>query len=500
MVHLSTHISCILLILGCILLGVMCPVYADDGSTYIAINAQGDLDFGSISGKYVFGGIDYFAMLLAMNQTMQEQKKIIINMNETRQLQGQINQQQSQILGDLNQTLQEQKNINEGQAQIIAGQSQIIANMNETLQQQQQTIQQQAQLISALNDRLSNFILTGSDLLLSTTSSSTTTTTSTTTSSSSTTTTTSTTTSSTLTTTTSSSRTTTTTISTTTTTTTTATTTTTTSTVKPFLPSSFSRPCAVTVSPKNNMVFVADTYNYRIQIFYPNGSYMSMFSSPASQGLAITSNNEIIVSDDTLMSLYSLNGTLLKVLTNQIAHPRQLAIYGNDSTIYVADNFPQGIHTGCINNIAMNGTLLKKWCSYTKNNAVVYIDGTVTLAISPFDGNIYVADLLSCNIQVYQPDGSFIRNWGSCGNSNGLFSTSIQGIAISTITGNVFVSDTGNNRIQVFRSDGSFVRSWGSFGTAYGQFNDNIGIAISPDGARIYVCDYWNNRVQVFPI
>jgi DNA-binding beta-propeller fold protein YncE len=73
--------------------------------------------------------------------------------------------------------------------------------------------------------------------------------------------------------------------------------------------------------------------------------------------------------------------------------------------------------------------------------------------------------------------------------------------------GGIYVADSGNNRIQVFNSDGSFVRQWGStckldtgegcIGDGHGQFNEPWGIAVGADGS-VYVSDTWNHRVQKF--
>jgi streptogramin lyase len=73
--------------------------------------------------------------------------------------------------------------------------------------------------------------------------------------------------------------------------------------------------------------------------------------------------------------------------------------------------------------------------------------------------------------------------------------------------GLIYVADSGNNRIQVFNADGSFLRQWGSgcrldtgegcVEDGRGQFNEPWGIAVGPDGS-VYVSDTWNGRVQKF--
>lgn len=64
-------------------------------------------------------------------------------------------------------------------------------------------------------------------------------------------------------------------------------------------------------------------------------------------------------------------------------------------------------------------------------------------------------------------------------------------------TGNLFVLDSGNHRIQVFAPDGSFLRSMGEPGEGPGQLGDPQGMFVHPDG-RVWVADTRNRRVQPF--
>jgi sugar lactone lactonase YvrE len=94
---------------------------------------------------------------------------------------------------------------------------------------------------------------------------------------------------------------------------------------------------------------------------------------------------------------------------------------------------------------------------------------------------------------------------GAAGAEPGQFSFS-RAVAVDA-QGRIYVADSGNNRIQVFNPDGSFLRQWGStcrldsaegcIGDGRGQFNEPWGIAVGPDGS-VYVSDTWNGRVQKF--
>ncbi|MGE0813373.1 MAG: peptidyl-alpha-hydroxyglycine alpha-amidating lyase family protein [Vicinamibacterales bacterium] len=80
-------------------------------------------------------------------------------------------------------------------------------------------------------------------------------------------------------------------------------------------------------------------------------------------------------------------------------------------------------------------------------------------------GNIYVADGIGANNRIVKldPDGRFIRHWGSTGSEPGQFQ-GVKAIAIDA-AGLVYVADRGNRRIQVFDADGAFKREFAGVGT-----------------------------------
>ena len=80
-------------------------------------------------------------------------------------------------------------------------------------------------------------------------------------------------------------------------------------------------------------------------------------------------------------------------------------------------------------------------------------------------GNIYVADGIGTNNRIakFDKDGRFITHWGSTGKGPGQFE-GVKGLAIDA-QGNVYAADAGNKRIQVFDAEGTFLREFGNVGT-----------------------------------
>lgn len=157
--------------------------------------------------------------------------------------------------------------------------------------------------------------------------------------------------------------------------------------------------------------------------------------------------------------------------------------FGPDGRMYMTDNGNQRIQV-----FEPAGTFVRQW------------GGGFTspwgIAVSP-SGQVFVVENAGARIQVFESDGTFVRTWGSNGSGDGQFSVP-KGIALAP-DGRVWVSDSGNNRIQIFEADGTFVRKFGIGGPSAGQFNLPRGIAITPEG-MVYVADTGNNRIQVFDL
>ena len=113
-------------------------------------------------------------------------------------------------------------------------------------------------------------------------------------------------------------------------------------------------------------------------------------------------------------------------------------------------------------------------------------------------GNFYVAEYgENDRIQVFSPEGKWLRQWGGHGYEPGEF-LKPRSLAIDE-NDRLFVADSCNHRIQVFDTEGKLLNSWGSRGDQPGQMSYPYDLAIGPDGF-LYVCEYGNNRVQKFTL
>jgi len=115
-------------------------------------------------------------------------------------------------------------------------------------------------------------------------------------------------------------------------------------------------------------------------------------------------------------------------------------------------------------------------------------------------GNIYVADTWNGRIQVFDPDGNFLRKWGvfsttdgELGDANRLFGP--RSVA-ADLNGGVYITDTGNKRIIHYSADGQLINQIGGGGVIGGHFEEPVGIAVDQNDGSVYIADTWNQRIQ----
>ncbi|MBI2953768.1 MAG: DUF11 domain-containing protein [Chloroflexi bacterium] len=249
-------------------------------------------------------------------------------------------------------------------------------------------------------------------------------------------------------------------------------------------------------------IYVADTFNDRIQKFDANGNFITAwgvsgrgdaeFSYP--EGVAVDGNGNVYVLDGAngRIQKFDADGSFIAKWNSsgsddgQFSSPSGVAVDGSRN-VYVVDTGNDRIQK-----FDPNGGFLAKWGSFGSGEGE--FNGAQGVAVDG-NGNVYVADTGNNRIQKFDPNGAFLAKWGSYGSGDGQFDRA-QGVAVGG-DGNVYVADKYNNRIQKFDANGSFITKWGIPDTFYRTFNWPHGVALDGDGS-VYVADTYNNRIQKF--
>ncbi len=114
-------------------------------------------------------------------------------------------------------------------------------------------------------------------------------------------------------------------------------------------------------------------------------------------------------------------------------------------------------------------------------------------------GNVWLVDVGLHNVRKYTPEGKLLLTLGvtgEAGNDDKHFNRP-TGIAFAP-NGDIFIADGyGNSRIVRLDADGRYKNAWGTLGVEPGNFSLPHAVAVDSKG-RVYVADRNNIRVQVF--
>ncbi|GIV80117.1 MAG: hypothetical protein KatS3mg050_4511 [Litorilinea sp.] len=225
----------------------------------------------------------------------------------------------------------------------------------------------------------------------------------------------------------------------------------------------FYEPWGVAVG-SDGTLFVADTWNGRIQAFDPEGNFIRKW------GLFNTTNGE-------LGDPYALFG-------------------------------PRGVAVNMAGNLLVSDTGNKRILEFTPTGELVRQVGgggavlgrfeePVGVAVDPRDGSVYVADAWNRRIQKLDAALQPLAEWEVPGwESQQIYHKPYIAVAGN---GDVYITDPENYRVIVYNTAGGIQAVFGDYGVELNRFGLPNGIAYDPGQNQILVADADNNRVLVFP-
>jgi uncharacterized protein (TIGR03663 family) len=214
----------------------------------------------------------------------------------------------------------------------------------------------------------------------------------------------------------------------------------------------FAEPWGIAVD-RQGFVYIADTWNHRIQKFDGEGNFLDQWGLPGLAGEGL----------------------------DHFWGPRAVAV-GSDGRVYVTD------------------TGNKRVVVFDQNGNALFAFGTegegtlsepVGISTGP-DGLVYVADTWNRRVAVFSADGEFLREWPF----KGWLGSSVDNKPHLSVgpDGRVWVTDPESYRVVVFTNDGTPIASFGEYGLEADKFGMPAGISAAPDGSA-WITDARNNRI-----
>jgi DNA-binding beta-propeller fold protein YncE len=221
----------------------------------------------------------------------------------------------------------------------------------------------------------------------------------------------------------------------------------------------FLEPWSVAVS-RDGRIFVADTWNSRIQAFDPVGRLLwkwGAFGSASGiggdlrllygpRGLAVTPGGELLVADT-----------------------------GNKRVLRFRED------GGPLGQIGGGGTIPGRF------------DEPVGIALDPESGDILVADAWNRRIQRFNPGMAFLKQWPVPGWKS-RDAASKPYVAVDS-QGNVFATDPAESRLLAFDPGGRVQYFIRALGARHGTLNRPTGVAADPADDSIWIGDSGNDRI-----
>ena len=159
----------------------------------------------------------------------------------------------------------------------------------------------------------------------------------------------------------------------------------------------------------------------------------------------------------------------------------------DDGNVWIADARGEGDRGHQVIKFSSDGdVLMRLGTAGVAGRTQSTFDQPNDVLVAP-NGDIFVGDGHPANgnnrIVKFSSDGTYLMEWGETGSAPGQFRTP-HALAMDS-QGLLYVGDRSNRRIQVFEQDGTFVRDFYNFGRA-------SGVAIDGDD-NIYVADSESN-------
>lgn len=246
-----------------------------------------------------------------------------------------------------------------------------------------------------------------------------------------------------------------------------------------------------TADTELRVVFVIDPAAHSVE--RREGNSRAPMGMPV--GVAVDAEDRLFVSDAELHSVICFSPAgqpIARFGTTNLGRPGGIALDRGRNRLYVADAKES--------RVAVFDTVSMKLVTYIgspsklgrRDNGTFLAPTNVALDRK---GMIYVSDTWNYRVQIFTPEGKFVRTFGAQGDRPGEFIRP-KGIAVDS-ENHVYVADAEFNNFQILTAEGQPLLAIGTLGAEPGQFALIAGLYIDAKD-QIYTTEMFRGRVQMF--
>ncbi|MFL0796607.1 MAG: SMP-30/gluconolactonase/LRE family protein [Cellvibrionaceae bacterium] len=262
----------------------------------------------------------------------------------------------------------------------------------------------------------------------------------------------------------------------------------------------FNTTAGVAFNQSTKEVFVADSFNHRIQVFDLKGNFLRTFGGFGfdeaglffPRGIDLDAEGNLYVADmvNHRVKKYDPQGNVL-------------AIFGSEGYAAGQFNFPTDVELDNNGNIYVSEIVGSRVQKFDTNHNFVSVIGGFGFGDGQFfqaksiafdaDNNMYVCDYGSHRINKFDPEGNFIKTWGKYGSDNG--DLNWPDSIIIDENKRVIVGDA-NMSLSVYDLDGNFIKREGSLGAESDELFFPIYMEDAP-GRAFFVSNSLTHNVRL---